>query len=217
MEDVIFIKNISDYHFEITKENTLILTKKKEKKELFDIVIPVGPSDLEVIHHQIEYTKKNIIGYRHIYIISSSTELKVDGCITYHESIFPFDMNTIKSYFGDISRNGWYLQQLIKLYAGLCIPNILDRYLVIDADTYFLKPTTFIDENGLSLYNFGTEYHIPYFLHMTQLDESLSKQDMNKSGICHHMFFETKYIKELFSFIEKKHQSTFYDVFLKKL
>lgn len=74
-----------------------------------------------------------------------------------------------------------------------------------------------MDENGISLYNFGREYHEPYFSHMNQLDESLSKQDMNKSGICHHMFFETKYIKELFSLIEKKHQSTFYDVFLQKV
>ena len=36
----------------------------------FDIVIPVGPYDKLCIYKQIEYTKKNVIGYRNIYIIS---------------------------------------------------------------------------------------------------------------------------------------------------
>ena len=38
---------------------------------------------------------------------------------------------------------------------------------------------------------------------------------MNKSGICHHMIFETKYIKILFNKIERIHNDTFYNIFLK--
>ena len=37
--------------------------------ENFDIVIPVGPNDKSIIEQQIKYTKKNIIGYRNIYLI----------------------------------------------------------------------------------------------------------------------------------------------------
>ena len=37
---------------------------------LFDIVIPLGPDDKSIIEKQIEYTKKNVIGYRNIYLIS---------------------------------------------------------------------------------------------------------------------------------------------------
>ena len=40
-------------------------------------------------------------------------------------------------------RIGWYLQQLLKFYAGFVIPDILQRYLIIDCDTHFLKPTKF--------------------------------------------------------------------------
>ena len=209
MEEKIVIPDIMDYNIEIKDGNTMVLTKKK----LFDIVIPVGPNDIDVIHHQIEYTKKNIIGYRNIYIISSSKDLKVEGCIVYYENIFPFSMDTIKSYYGDISRNGWYLQQLIKLYAGLYIPNILDKYLVVDADTLFLNPTTFVHDNKC-LYNFGTEYHVPYFEHMSKLHPSLVKIT-NVSGICHHMIFEVKYVKELFELVESTHNDIFYNVFLK--
>lgn len=180
---------------------------------VFDIVIPVGPNDRTIIEEQIKYTKKNIIGYRNIYLICYDPSITIDGCITINENIFPFNIETVSNFHGKLNRNGWYLQQLFKLYAGKIIPNILEKYLVIDSDTFFLKPTTFID-NGICLYNYGSEYHKPYFDHMNKLDKDLIK--MNRlSGICHHMIFETKYIDELFLRIENNHKDTFYNIFLK--
>jgi len=183
-------------------------------ENLFDIVIPVGPNDKSVIEQQIKYTKKNIIGYRNIYLICYDPSITIDGCITINENIFPFNIDTVAEHHGKLERNGWYLQQLLKLYAGKIIPNILDKYLVIDSDTFFLKPTTFV-ENNKCLYNYGTEYHKPYFHHMEKLDKDLTKIDKSKSGICHHMIFETKYIDELISKIEKNHNELFYNIFLK--
>ena len=183
----------------------------------FDIVVIVGPNDIKTINKQIGYTKKNIINYRNIYLICYDDSLKIDGCITISEKTFPFSLDTVAIYHGKRKRNGWYLQQLLKLYTGVIIPNILDKYLVIDADTYFLNPVTFY-ENGKGLYNYGTEYHKPYFIHMEKLHPELKKIDNNKSGICHHMFFETKYINELFNMVESKHNNEkFYDIFLKNV
>lgn len=179
----------------------------------FDIVIPVGPNDIDIVNLQIEYTKKNIIGYRNIYIISHNSNLCVKGCIMINENIFPFNIEYISSIFGKNNRNGWYLQQLLKLYSGIVIPGILEKYLVIDTDTIFLKPTEFIND-GKCMYNYGTEYHRPYFEHMKKLDPTLVRVN-NVSGICHHMMFETKYIIELFKKIENIHGEKFYDVFLK--
>lgn len=183
-------------------------------KKVFDIVIPVGPNDRSIIEEQIKYTKNNVIGYRNIYLICYDPSINIDGCITVNETIFPFNMETVAKYHGKLKRNGWYLQQLLKLYAGKVIPGILDKYLVIDSDTFFLKPTTFVETNKC-LYNYGTEYHIPYFHHMKKLDKDLIKVDGNKSGICHHMIFETKYIDDIISKIEKNHNDLFYNVFLK--
>jgi len=182
---------------------------------IFDIVIPLGPNDKIVIHKQLEYTKKNIIGYRRIFIISYDDTLQFDGCTTISERIFPFSMETVSKLHGKNNRNGWFLQQLLKLYAGLVIPDILEQYLVVDTDTLFIKPTSFY-ENGKPLYSYGNEYHITYFTHMKSLHDELNKMDKNKSGICHHMVFETKYIKELFAMVEKYHDNTaaFYDIFL---
>ena len=181
----------------------------------FDIVIPVGPNDMNKIHEQIKYTKKNIIDYRNIYIISSNPNLKVDNCIIIDETIFPFRKKDIEHYHGQSDRNGWYLQQLLKLYAGQVIPNILERYLVVDSDTFFLKPTRFIDPtDGKCLYNFSDkENHIPYYEHMKRLHEKFIK--INKdSGICHHMLFDNKFIQEIVALTEKKHKKPFWVTFL---
>ena len=183
---------------------------------VFDIVIPVGPKDKSIIEEQIKYTKKNIIGYRNIYLICYDPSIMINGCITINENIFPFNIDTVAEYHGKSERNGWYLQQLLKLYSGKIIPNILDRYLVIDSDTFFLKPTTFV-ENNKSLYNYGKENHKQYFDHMKRLDENLTKNDEGKSGICHHMIFEKKYIDEIISKIEKIHNDLFYNIFLKEV
>lgn len=181
----------------------------------FDIVIPIGPNDISLINQQIEFTKKNVIGYRNIYLVSYDPSLEVAGCITIDENIFPFNKMTVAEEHTASWRNGWYLQQLLKLYAGLLIPGIMDKYLVIDSDTFFVKPATFI-ENGKCLYNYGTEFHIPYFQHMERLHPSFRKM-VEQSGICHHMMFETKYVKEIISLVEELHNQKFYKVFLSKV
>ena len=180
---------------------------------LFDIVIPIGPNDSKVIEKMIENTKKNIIGYRNIYLVSYDTSIKFDNCITIDEKIYPFNKNIISNYLGQNDRIGWYLQQLIKLYSGFVIKGLLNNYLVIDADTYFLKFTTFF-KNRLPLYNIGSEYHLPYFEHMYKLHPTLCKQT-NYSGICHHMMFQTNIIAELFKLVENQHNEFFYICFLK--
>ena len=185
----------------------------------FDIVIPLGPHDMNQINRQLEYTKKNVIGYRNIYIIPYDQAIQFDGCITIPESMFPFNIWSVYNFHGKTERGGWYLQQLLKLYAGVVIPDILDRYLVIDSDTIFLKPTKFI-QDGLCLLNYSNEFWGEYFLFMERLHPSFRKIH-EKSGICHHMMFETKYVKEMIQMVEKQHEDLhfpgFYDIFLHKV
>lgn len=186
----------------------------------FDIVIPVGPNDLEVIEKQIQFTKRNIIGYDKIFLISYDPQLQIEDCITINENIFPFDMNTIIQFHGKNSRNGWYIQQLFKLYAGFCISNIKDIYLVIDSDTFFQKPVSFINDKQQLLYNIGSEFTKSYFVHMQKLHPKLKKNEKvhkKLSGICHHMIFQTKYIQEIFDLVESKHNDKFFNIFLKNV
>jgi hypothetical protein len=181
----------------------------------FDIVIPLGPKEISRFYQQIEFTKKNVTGYRNIYIVTCNLNVDVPGCTIVDENIFPFK-DFISEYFfthnGKKNRNGWYFQQLVKLYAGVYIENILDNYLVVDADVFFMKPINFM-ENDKPIFTLGDEHHIPYFIHMNVLHENLLKSH-DKSGICHHMLFSKKYINEIFELVEEKHKNPFWQVFI---
>ncbi len=178
--------------------------------QMFDIVIPLGPNDAQFITLQIEKTRKNIIGFRNIYIVTPIPYFHCDHCIIINESLFPF-IDDVAIIHGKNPRNGWYIQQLIKLYAGSIIPNILNRYLVIDADTFFLNPTTFENSDGMCLYNFGREYHQFYFDHMLRLNPSF-KRIYELSGICHHMMFDQSVLEEMFAMVSTN--KPFWEVFL---
>lgn len=191
---------------------------------LFDIVIPLGPNEVMNIYKQIEYTKNNLKGYRNIYIVTNiikNNSLQIDGCTIIDESIFPFKMDDIANYFssynGKNNRNGWYLQQLLKLYSGFIIEDILDNYLVIDADVFFLKPIEFI-ENSKYIFTTSDEYHIPYFEHMKLVHPSFIKK-YEKSGIAHHMIYNKNYIKEMFDVVEKFHNDgrPFWKIFIESV
>lgn len=185
---------------------------------MYDIVIPVGPNDLEVFEQQVQYTKRNCIGYRNIYVIAaSSLTLKDPSLIFYDEANFPFDVKKMHTYAksDNSKRNGWYFQQLLKLYAGSILPGILERWLVIDTDTFFLKPTEFIKDN-ICLYANGVEHWYPYFHHMDRLLPGL-KRVLPISGICHHMMFEQKYVKEMMATVEERTQMPFWHAFMMKV
>lgn len=182
----------------------------------FDVVVLAGPNDFEVIDKTIKYNQINVIGYRNFYVITPSPEkVKIEGIIVINEDIFPFnihkDFEKIPS-----ERRGWYLQQLIKLYASYCVPGILDKYLIIDADTAFVKPIQFIDENGKYLYSTSSQNHFPYFEHMKRMHTDFEKTH-EESGICHHMFFEQNSVTEMFKMVETRHNKEFWKVFIESV
>jgi hypothetical protein len=183
---------------------------------LFDIVIPLGPNEKDNINKQIEYTKKNVTGYRNIYIIAYDPTITIPGCTIIPETIFPFSIQTINDHFSkyttDLSRSGWYLQQLLKLYAGTIIPGILETYLIIDADVFFLKPIQFIEDDKY-IFTIGDQYHYPYFDHMKRLSDTFTRNH-EKSGIAHHMIFHTPFIREIFNIVETNHKKPFYNIFI---
>lgn len=178
----------------------------------FDIVICHGPNDADILDFTLSHNKKNVIGYENIYVITYDNNLKRDDCIVLHESIFGFDLDTIKKYINSTNnRHGWYLQQLLKFYAHK-IKGINEYYLIIDCDTFFIRETKFF-ENDIPLYSYGTEYHLPYFEHMLKL-LNLNKVNVNISGICHHMIISCKIMSELFDLVINMHKKEFWESYL---
>ena len=109
------VKNVKKKIKKIEEE---IKNLQLRKQNSFDVVVLVGPNDLDIVDKQIEYTKKNVIGYRNIYLVSCDRNLKIDQTITIDENVFPFKLDKIKDFIvknnkrRTINRKKWYFQQL---------------------------------------------------------------------------------------------------------
>jgi len=185
--------------------------------DLFDIVVPVGPNDVGRIHRQLAQLQF-AVGRRHTFVITARQAdglPQFDGCETIDEASFPFKMADVAAAHGARTRNGWYFQQLLKLYASV-IPGILDRYLIVDADTFLLRPINFVVSGTntvvganapqpIPAYAIGTGLHAPYFAHMACLHPLLIRMYPDLSGICHHMVFQRAHIEILFALVEDFH------------
>jgi hypothetical protein len=172
-----------------------------------DIVICIGPNDSNVATQCIDSIKKNVPHRTIICIVAPSIE-PISGVLWIPESEFPFSKDDMKAGI----RSGWYLQQLLKLYAPIVLPQLSDNYLIVDADVVFHNPVTFIHE-GVLQFNVGTEYHVPYFVHMKRMHPKLTKVS-SMSGICHLMPMKRHIVEELIRQVEKLHGAPFWKVFL---
>lgn len=183
-----------------------------------DVVIPCHAKDADKLELVIEGIKKNGNGIRRIITVSEYQMTPRAEWIS--ETVFPFDKKAIAYAIAHddeelasdlfdcpVSRAGWIFQQLIKLYAAFVIPEISSNILVLDADTIFLNPVSFMNDEHEPLFNVGSEYHEPYFVHAAKLlDEpySIKKLFPEYSGICHHMLLQKPVLEDLFEKIEKK-------------
>ncbi len=188
--------------------------------DIFDIVVPLGPQDAGRFRIGLPFNRKNVLGYRRIYVVAPRTtleklqDLAAPDLHLIDEAVYPFDFKDLAEHIGATNRRGWYFQQLLKLYAGFIVPEIAPKWLVIDADTIFLKPTQFIYD-GCAAFNVAVENRKEYFDHAVTLHPSLRRVDERLSGITHHMMFSASHVSHLFDLVEEHHGGKpFWRVFL---
>lgn len=145
----------------------------------FDAVIPYHPKDSDVLPYCILGLRRYAVGLRNIYVVSK--EDPEEDCIWVAESEFPFDMSIITCK----ERQGWYLQQLIKMYAFRCIKT-LDHILLYDSDCVMCKPVSFF-KDGKILLDWAENPHEPYFVHAKYVLPDFKQHDPSVSGICDHI------------------------------
>ena len=189
-----------------------------------DVVIPAIEKDIHVLDHVIRGIRENGKNIRRVIVVSP--EKLTDQAEWFDEALFPFNSkilsNSIEKGSLDLTgaqdlpthpRTGWYLQQLIKLYASFVIPDLSSNVLIIDADTVFLRPIEFLNEKNGGLYSHGYSYHKPYFEHVKNLLPGLGKIFPPISGVCHHMLFQRPVLNLLFEAVENHHQLPFWQAF----
>lgn len=189
-----------------------------------DVIIPSTSKDLDTLDLCIEGIRKNCSQVRRVIVISDKK--LTDKAEWFDEKLFPFTKKNVAYYLCNCDgqkaaeylnakepRAGWYLQQLLKLYAPYVIPGISKNVLHLDADTIFLNPVTFVNGKNGGQYNPGTEYHMPYFVHMDKLIPGLKRVFPQHSGISHHMLLQKDILDDLFRSVETYHNMELWKAF----
>lgn len=194
--------------------------------EPIDVIIPCTSKDTATLDLCIKGIRENCNQVRRIIVVSDKK--LTDKAEWFDEKLFPFTKEEVAYYLvGENAmvakkylaapqpRVGWYLQQLVKLYAPFVIPDISSNVLHLDSDTIFLNPVTFMDESGGGLYNPGSEYHMPYFVHMDKLLPGLKRVFPPYSGISHHMLLQKSALEDLFRSVEATHNMDLWKAYCK--
>ena len=181
-----------------------------------DVLIPVEQQNIKYIDGILSHTNKNVKDLRQIIIVTNADVLHTRSITRSYSNVQVMDEDTMdvvrlcKQHINGTrpsSRKGWYLQQLIKLYAWT-IPGISNNYLVLDADTFLFRPTEFVVDGKL-LFSSSDESHAPYREHRKTLHPNLDV-DEPESGICHHMVFNTTMVQGLLDLVERHNSKPFW-------
>lgn len=133
-----------------------------------------------------------------VYVVGNSNVedyLRSLPAIFIHEdSLIP----QVTSHLHQDGRWGWYFQQILKLgFADVC-PT--PRYVATDADTVFLRPVSFLNQDLKLLLATSQEHHQPYYDVFRELLDF--EADPTYSFVVHHMVFDCAIVQEMVAVFE---------------
>jgi hypothetical protein len=170
-----------------------------------DIIIPVIDKDLDVLPYVISSAYKHV---RHpignVFIVAPNSEAikaevaKTKAVFIDESTVCDIKKDDINYVVNGKDRSGWIYQQLLK-YNFTKVAQY-ENYLVIDADTFFVKDVCF-EARGKFYLDFSDEYHNPYY----QAFEILTglKHRAGVSFVAHYMFFNKVKVEAVKKQIEK--------------
>jgi hypothetical protein len=176
-----------------------------------DVVIPCHPKDREILSACIQGVLNHVWDQGQIYVVSK--EHLTDDALWIPESLYPFTLADIEAYPAVEDRGRWYYQQLLKLYAHQVGFNLSPRFLLLDADTVFLRPVRFTDTEGRALFaTTENPIHRPYLRHIERLVPGLGASD--PSAIAHHMVVDQVLMTSLFGETARRNHGCFWRSFM---
>ena len=209
-------KRLISFQNQFGIEVNIGLKKHPASKMKIDVVIPVAHKDMEILPYCINSIQEHV---KHpinkIFIISSKTDDITTFCNTNNctfieeDTILPINKKGIKYKVGTKDRSGWLFQQLLKL-SGDTI-STLDNYLIVDADTVYIRHRVF-EQNNKTIFDISDEYHYSYFETYKKLLGS--NIFLPASFTNHNMLINISVLKELKKKIEKRNQLKWYQAIL---
>lgn len=183
---------------------------------MIDFIFPCHPKDFPSLKIAVDGVKNNVSCCNRIFVVSKENP-NIEGVIHFNERAYYkyitkekveeiwSEKNPSLSY-----RSKWVYQQFIKLLSGKVIPDLTDSFVLVDADTIFLRDVPFDIEKFY--YCRAKEYHKPYLEPIKKLFGI--EKTIGFSTICHHMIFNKEKLNDMISDIENRFDSSFVDAIL---
>ena len=160
-----------------------------------DVVVPCHAKDEELLAHSVRSLRLQCKQIRKIIVVSERRLLPPSEAGWFPESAFRFTKQDMGS--------GWRYQQALKLHAPFVIPNLAEDVLLVDADTVWHRPVTFVTEDGKGLYSLGRTPHdvagYDAFFTDVLLPLGLRRHRPGRTAIAHHMLFQRSVLAQLFA------------------
>jgi hypothetical protein len=213
-----------------TKIDAVVLTTGKDTRTFFKSI-------RSALEHLIDVDKYYVICPNIQDIEKSSDFVHNPRIIFVDESKFPFKAENVADIMIDsvkwrglypldngrsqfertvYGRIGWFLQQLLKFYAGKVIG--LKNYVILDSDIVWFKDVKFINNSLTNTYNYASssQYHTAYMATLKKISgvDLLDDKGPFRSGIVHHIVIVQEVLDELMRRSEAKHSIPFWQVLL---
>lgn len=182
---------------------------RNSNKLEIDVVIPIIEKDLEIAKYAINSIRKLVMHkIGKIYLVAPN----VDNIVTFakqHNCEF-IDENQVLPDPEIKKYGGWIIQQFIKLNMQDIVEK--DHYLVVDADTFFLRPVVFMQNK---LYLINVHYDCCQLRKRYAANMLNNKKTYAYDFVPHHMLFSKKILQQMKQHIENIHHDVWYKAFLK--
>ncbi len=172
---------------------------KADRGRRITVVIPAAEKDAPVLIHCLQTVREMIqhevaavwvVGPESPRIREITTSAGYD--VIHEDSILPRPA-------AELNCRGWLLQQLIKFNVALRVPT--DDYLVLDADTVFLRPQLFV-RGGKTVLRYSDQYEL---LYNRSLELTFGHNHrFPVSFVTHHMVFNKDIVNELLGQMERR-------------
>lgn len=248
----------------------IIVSTAKATTDKIDAVVLTTAKDTRAFVKSIESGLKHLVDVDKFYVVTPHVEdlnkhlahIMSPRIVLVDESIFPFTGENITQVMFETVREkglypmsgssqfekavwariGWYLQQLLKLYAGRVIG--LGDFVLLDSDLVWFTDIKFFNDSLPSIsstlstetatttststttpqpysgrrYNYVTssQYHGAYLAILERIAgvPFLANQPVHRSGVCHHMVVVKTVMDDLIRRSEEIHGLPFWQVLL---
>jgi len=227
--------------------NSTILVPVNRSPALHGVILTIG-KDTRVFEKSIVSSLKYLVDVHNYYVITPNAKhlheklSKALGprVVFIDEGIFPFGMRNVSEVMIETvrekgayeltgktpfehtvwGRGGWFLQQLLKFYAGSVLG--IGDYVLLDSDIVWFRNVSFInatDEYGIpTRYHYATsnQYHGPYVATLKRISglELFKGNGVHRSGIVHHMVIVQRVLDDLMKRSDAMHGIEFWRVLL---